>query len=109
MAYLRASTLAALFLFQSNLFVPALSQPPTPAPDVNGDGVVDQEDLIVIQQYWQTGEKYTPTNTATATLTPTVTQSPTITATPTATPTLATFTLHLPNNEPMEFKEIPDK
>ncbi len=73
MAYLRASTLAALFLFLSNSFVPAFSQAPTPAPDVNGDGVVDHEDLLVIQNYWQTGEKYTPSPT------PTITESPTLT------------------------------
>ncbi len=85
----------------------ALTQPPTPAPDVNGDGVVDHEDLLVIQNYWQTGEKYTPTPTPTVTETPTITPTPTITQTPTQTPTLGTYTLQLPDDATMEFCEIP--
>ena len=73
------------------------AQPLTPAPDVNGDGVVDHDDLFVIQNYWQTGEKYTPT----------VTPTPTITQTPTPTPTLGTFTVQLPDDATMELCEIP--
>lgn len=83
------------------LALPVFCQPPTPAPDVNGDGVVDHEDLLVIQNYWQTGDKYTPTPT------PTITETPTITQTPTQTPKLGTYTLQLADDATMEFCEIP--
>jgi formylglycine-generating enzyme required for sulfatase activity len=63
--------------------------------------VVDHEDLLVIQNYWQTGDKYTPTPT------PTITETPTITQTPTQTPKLGTYTLQLADDATMEFCEIP--
>ena len=87
----------AIFAIFILIGFPSISQSPTPAPDVNGDGVVDHDDLFVIQNYWQTGEKYTPT----------VTPTPTVTQTPTPTPTLGTYTVQLPNDATMEFCEIP--
>jgi len=107
MAYHRKLIQTVLFFSLLILCVQAFCQPPTPAPDINGDGVVDHEDLLMIQNYWQTGEKYTPSPTPTITETPTITPTPTITETPTATPTLETYTLQLPNEATMDFCEIP--
>jgi len=34
---------------------------PTPNFDANYDGIVDAMDLLLFQEYWQSGERYTPT------------------------------------------------
>ncbi len=55
----------------------------TPIPgDINQDGIVDHEDLYVIQKNWHSGAKYT------ATPIPTSTPIPTMTPTPLPIPTL---------------------
>ncbi|MFH1740874.1 MAG: SUMF1/EgtB/PvdO family nonheme iron enzyme [bacterium] len=57
--------------------------------DLNQDGTVDHEDLLLFQANWHVGEKHTPTVTPTASPTSTPTITPTVPpgATPTDTPT----------------------
>jgi hypothetical protein len=44
---------------------PGFAQAPTPDPDVNGDGIVDEHDLLILMDQWHTGELFTPTPTST--------------------------------------------
>lgn len=67
---------------------------PTPNFDANRDGIVDAMDLILFQEYWQSGQRYTPTP---------VPDTPT----PTATHDDTYWVVTLPGNVQMEFAVIP--
>jgi len=57
-------------------FTGAYAQTPTPDADLNGDGTVDETDLLLLLGQWHVGEPYTPTPTETPfTPTPTVTST----------------------------------
>lgn len=90
----RAAWIAIWLLLALNRLTNAQTATPTPDFDANRDGIVDAMDLILFQQHWQSGERYTPTP---------VPDTPT----PTATHDDTYLTILLPGNVQMDFAVIP--
>jgi len=81
MRKLRRVAVGVLLIFTAG--IAAEAQSPTPlSGDLNRDGRVDHDDLLIFEAYWHQGSALVPTSTPTGTLTPTPTQ----TATPSTTP-----------------------